>query len=182
MTETPIGPASKWELPRLGADAADAEAKVELSLFGRFVGDWEILDNRFLKPDGSWGHLVGELHWRWILRGRALQDVWTLFHKETGELAYEGSTIRIYDRRRGVWSSIWVSATHGRVRSFTAHAEGDRIVLDEQVLPGHPQERWVFCDIGPEAFRWYAEEAEAEGTGWTLTEEMQIRRTVRPVP
>jgi hypothetical protein len=176
MTSTSPADDADWRLPGLGASGPDSQLEERLALFGQFVGDWKIEDCRFLKPDGEWGHLTGELHWRWILRGRAVQDVWTLYDKSSGELAYEGTTIRFYDRRRNAWSSNWISATHGSMRRFTGHEESGRIVLDELVDPGKPAEHWVFTDITADSFRWYAEEDRHDGRGWTLTEEMHIRR------
>ena len=147
-----------------------------LALFGRFVGDWEITDCRYLSPEGRWRRLVGELHWGWILRGRALQDVWTLEDPATGELVYEGTTVRLYDPSIGRWRSTWISATGGTVRSFVGGAHGEEIVLDEQVGPGVPAERWVFTSIRPGAFSWYSERHAHDGRGWHRTEEMRLRR------
>ena len=169
-----------WELSHLGAGGPDPELAGPLTTFGQFVGDWTIEECRYLHPDGTWGHLVGELHWRWILRGRAVQDVWTLVDPATGALVYEGTTIRFFDRRRNAWSSTWFSATAARVRSFTGQEIGDRIILDEQVAPGAPAERWVFSEIRAEAFRWHAEQDHHDGRGWVRTEVMRIRRTVPP--
>ena len=180
MPVEPIKGGTRWELPRLGASGPDPEYADRLAAFGRFVGDWEIVDCRYRQPSGEWSHLRGELHWRWILRGKAVQDVWTLLEPATGALAYEGTTVRFYDRRTDRWSSTWISSTSRRVRSFIGHVEPHRIVLDEKVSPGAPAERWVFADITTDSFRWYAEVDHHDGEGWIRTEEMEIER--RPPP
>lgn len=176
MRAEPTRVASQWVLPRLGASGPDPEYADRLAAFGRFVGDWDIVDCRYRQPTGEWGHLRGELHWRWILRGRAVQDVWTLVEPLTGTLAYEGTTVRFYDPRTDRWSSTWISSTARRVRSFIGHVEPHRIVLDEKVSPGAPAEHWVFADITPGSFQWYAEVDRHDGEGWTRTEEMEIHR------
>ena len=167
---------SAWCLEGLGAEAPDPELAGKLAAWARFVGDWVIEDCRYRTSEGQWGHLTGELHWRWILRGRALQDVWTLRDPATGQLVYEGTTLRFYDRRHENWSSNWLTATQGRLRRFVGHEEGERIVLEELVEPGATVERWVFTEVRPDSFRWYSEEDRHDGQGWTRTEEMRIRR------
>jgi len=170
------GPTSTWELPRLAANAPDPKHRESLMLFGQFVGDWQILECRVLTAPGSWRELVGELHWRWVLRGRAVQDVWTLFDKSTGKLFYEGTTIRLYVPETGTWASTWISTSRPRARSFVGRSIGNEIVLDEIVEDAAHQERWVFFDITPNAFRWRGEERPNDDSSWKVTEQMRIQR------
>jgi hypothetical protein len=57
---------------RPAADRAD-----KLQLYGRFIGDWEtkIIAH---DPDGARHEGSGEIHFGWILEGRAIQDVWMI--------------------------------------------------------------------------------------------------------
>jgi hypothetical protein len=55
---------------RPAPDRADA-----LALYGRFIGDWDA-DIATYTPDGVRHHGQGEIHFDWILEGRAIQDVW----------------------------------------------------------------------------------------------------------
>jgi hypothetical protein len=57
----------------LMADGPTLETREKLKLFGQFVGDWDILEDRNLMPDGTWSVAKGELHWGWILDGGAVQ-------------------------------------------------------------------------------------------------------------
>ena len=67
----------------LGAEGPTPGMEEELATFGQFVGDWEIVEDRYLEEDGSWTKQRGELHWGWILGGRALQDVWMSIDERT---------------------------------------------------------------------------------------------------
>ena len=55
-----------------GPDPAYAE---QLRLFGRFVGAWDI-EWRGTDRNGQPATMTGELHFGWVLGGRAVQDVW----------------------------------------------------------------------------------------------------------
>lgn len=52
-----------------------AEYAGKLMLFGRFVGSWRL---EWTGPDtgGQPATMTGELHFGWVLGGRAVQDIW----------------------------------------------------------------------------------------------------------
>lgn len=149
----------------------------KLSLFGQFIGDWEIVEDRFPRDDGSTEIHKGELHWRWILEGMATQDVWMWFDAEQKRVAPVGTTLR-FPNGDGTWQSIWIVPMRKQVRTFTAHGEEGRIVLEGTTDQGHA-ERWMFHDIQQDSFRWKAEEFHDSKGSWKLTEEMYIRRMSR---
>ena len=47
----------------------------KLMLFGRFVGSWH-LEWTGIDPAGQPGTMTGELHFGWVLGGRAVRDIW----------------------------------------------------------------------------------------------------------
>ncbi|RUW60755.1 hypothetical protein EOA28_36680, partial [Mesorhizobium sp. M2A.F.Ca.ET.067.02.1.1] len=49
----------------------------KLKLYGRFIGAWTFDATRILE-DGTKLTGRGEVHFGWVLEGRALQDVWIL--------------------------------------------------------------------------------------------------------
>ena len=177
--------ASKRAIEGLESDGPYSEFENKLMLFGQFVGDWDILEDRFYQPDGTKSleqNLTrGELHWGWILNGRALQDVWMSIDEKTGKAIPEGTTIRFYDPRIDAWHSVWVSPTQRVVKTFLARQVGDEIVLDGKTTDGHPV-KWIFSEIRADSFRWRAEETRDNGKTWTLREEMQIRRQHQSEP
>ena len=169
---------SVWQLEGLAAAGPDPALREQLSLFGQFVGDWEITECRYRQHDGSWETSRGEVHWRWILDGRAVQDVWTSLEEETGRSVPIGTTVRFYDPAIDAWRSVWLSPVQGMVRSFVGRAVGSEIVLDG--VPGNTRDgrpiRWIFSEITRHGFRWRAEELRAPPSDWVLYEEMRIRR------
>jgi hypothetical protein len=162
----------------LHVDGPAGEHAEELMLFGRFVGSWK-LEWRGANTDGSPATMNGELHFGWVLGGRAVQDVWIVPGREqAGEgeppLAFHGSTIRFYDPAIDAWRSTWVEPVNGRVRRFIGRADGADIVLlsDEE----DPWLRWRFTDIAPDSFVWRAEISDDGGATWEFDEEMRATR------
>ena len=164
-----------WQIAGLPALGPDPKLAAKLALFGQFVGDWEITEWRNQEADGSWKTGRGELHWRWILEGRAVQDVWAVIDEDTGQPVPIGTTVRFYDPRIDAWHSVWISPTNGVVRPFVARQVGDEIVLEGKSARGNPL-HWIFSEITSTSFRWREEELRAPPSGWVMDEEMRIRR------
>ena len=167
--------AGPWSIAGLGADGPFPGLEDKLRLFGQFVGDWEIVEDRNLGEDGTLTRSRGELHWGWILGGRAVQDVWMTIDEETGRSSPDGTTVRFYDPAIDAWHSVWLSPNQGAVKAFVARAAGDEIVLEGKTADGRPL-RWFFSEIAPDSFRWHSERSLDGGKTWMLTEEMRIRR------
>jgi len=165
----------------LHVDGPAGEHAEELMLFGRFVGSWE-LEWRGTNPDGSPATMSGELHFGWVLAGRAVQDVWIVPGRgQPGEgrppLAFHGSTIRFYDRSIRAWRSTWIEPVNGRVRRFVGRpVEGEIVLLSDE---DDPQLRWRFTDIAPDSFVWRAEISHDGGATWAFDEEMHATRVSR---
>ncbi len=164
-----------WKIMGLDANGPLPGMEDKLALFGQFVGDWDILEDRYQKPDGSWAVGRGELHWRWILDGRGVQDVWASIDEKTGSVLPEGTTVRFYDSKIDAWHSVWISPTQGVVKTFLARKVGNEIVLEGKTTDGYPA-KWIFSEITPDSFRWHSEETRDNGKTWTVREEMRIQR------
>jgi hypothetical protein len=164
-----------WQIEGLPASGPDPKLADKLSLFGQFVGDWDIVDWRNQQDDGSWVTGRGSLHWRWILEGRAVQDVWATIEEKTGRSIPLGTTIRFYDPRIDAWHSIWISPINRVARVFLARQVGDEIVLEGTSARGNPL-HWIFSEITSDSFRWREEELRTPVDGWVMDEEMRIRR------
>ena len=183
MKSHELQPSNIPAIKGLLAHGPNPEMAEKLMLFGQFVGDWDILEDRFYDSSGTRSleeNLSrGGLHWGWVLDGRAVQDVWMSIDEKTGRAKSEGTTIRFYDEKIDAWQSVWISPTQGAVKKFVARQVGDEIVLEGKTTDGYPL-RWIFSDITPNSFRWRAEETRDDGENWAIREEMLIRRRQQP--
>ena len=164
-----------WNITGLGAGGPFPGLEEKLSLFGQFVGDWEILENRFFQDDGSEIVQHGELHWGWILDGRAVQDVWMYYDEDTKRMVPAGTTVRFYDPKIDAWHSIWITPLGNDFVAFTARKMKDEIMLEGKE-PDGVLLRWIFSDIKQDSFRWRGEESKDSGKNWKLTESMIIHK------
>ena len=150
----------------------------ELQLFGQFVGSWDVVWSG-VDAHGKTHAARGELHFGWVLGGRAVQEVWIVPGRgQPGEgrapMAFHGSSIRFYDAAAGTWRSVWVDPVNGRMRQFTGGLVDGDIVLQSDT--NDPQLRWRFTRITPDSFTWRGEISHDGGVTWTPDEEMRITR------
>jgi hypothetical protein len=167
-------PAEDWRIEGLPAHGPASDLRDKLQLFGQFIGSWDIVEHRYPL---SRLRAEGEVHFNWILDGRAVQDVWGSLDPKTHRLIPWGTTIRYYDPHLDAWRSTWIAPRQKLVRRFIGRKLGDEIVLQEEDRGGRT-ERWVFSDIRPGSFRWYALKRKRRGSPWRIVEEMRVKRQV----
>jgi hypothetical protein len=150
----------------------------KLHLFGQFVGSWACQVTSYL-PDGSTQTGNGEVHFAWVLEGRAIQDVWifpTREERRAGAPIDEyGSTMRFYDASIDAWQVIWMTPVNQRVQRMIARQVGDEIVLEGVNAKDQPL-RWIFSQITSERFHWRNVVSADGGQIWRLQEEVEMRR------
>jgi len=162
----------------------------KLSLFGQFVGSWDVdvIDHL---PDGSAQVVKGEAHFGWALEGRAILDVWIIPRRELRSempgIGDYGATLRFYDPDIDAWLSTWIGPAKHFVFPFIGRFINSEIILEgnfggEIVLEGVHKEgvltRLIFSDITTESFKWRALQS---NDGWVthlLYQEMVARRAV----
>lgn len=165
----------------LHADRPHADHAEQLELFGQFIGSWT-LEWHGTDADGRPAAARGELHFGWVLDGRAVQDTWIVPGRgEPGHgqppLGFHGSTLRFFDDAIGAWRSTWIEPVNGRVRRFIGRPVDDGILLlsDEDM----PQMRWQFTDITDDSFTWTAESSADMGASWQRDDQMFATRVSR---
>jgi hypothetical protein len=159
--------------PPLLADGPDPAYADKLATFGQFAGAWTFEGAAFNDHGTRTGTDKGEIHFHWILQGRAIQDVWIETERSDNSPKVLGTTVRFYDPKTDRWSITWIHPAYNTVRTLTGRRAGADIVIEGTSSTG-TQLRWIFSDIKPDSFRWHAESL--IGGKWRITEELHARR------
>jgi hypothetical protein len=166
--------AGQSNFPQLLSDGPSGKYQEKLQLFGQFLGSWTFAGTQY-KDDGSRPTDKGEIHFHWVLQGRAIQDVWletAADESDKVELFY-GTTIRFYDPTTDTWRSTWLDPTTGVVRVFVGRKVGSEIVLEANGADGRPI-RWIFSEIKADRFHWRGERK--TGSEWRVYEDLNAHR------
>jgi hypothetical protein len=149
-----------------GGPAADRAGK--MSLYGWLIGHWT-MDATIHRDDGTRHQGPGEIHFGWVLEGRAIQDVWIL------PGGFYGTTLRIYDPGIDAWHILWSDPVRQVYSRQIGRAHGGDIVQHGKNDAGEAV-RWSFTQITPASFRWSGERARDDGKTWQLQAEFFARR------
>jgi hypothetical protein len=170
----------------LRAPGPAPEYHLKLMLYGQFVGSWEA-EAQWLLPDGTTRLHYWQIHFDWVLEGRAIQDVWITPprhgpHSNSGLEPWGkfgnqyGTTLRVYDPGNDVWHVTYVEPHSCSRATLIGRLAGDRIVQEGSGSDGSHL-RWVFSDIRSDTFRWHAEVSRDDGATWRKALEMVALRT-----
>jgi hypothetical protein len=152
----------------LHTNAPAADRADRMDLYGWLIGDWDF-DGVVHLRDGTTHKGRGEIHFGWVLEGRAIQDVWIL------PGLFYGTTLRIYDPGRDAWHILWNDPVRQFYTRQIGRADGRDIVQDGSDDTGDAV-RWSFRDITPTSFRWRGERSQDGGATWRLDAEYLARR------
>src|SRR5258705_5720978 len=166
---------SRYVLRLLFADEPAPKYKDQLMLFGQFVGDWEF-DGGARTPDGTRSTDKGEIHFAWVLQGRAIQDLWIEREVSDNRPGVYGSTMRFYDPSIDAWRITWMEPGYGVVTSLIGQKVGEEIVLEGKNSEGKTI-HWIFSQIKPNSFHWRG--GKFMGGTWKIYEELDARRMKR---
>ncbi len=148
----------------------------KLTLYGQFVGSWDI-EGAWYLPGGERRTGKGQWHFRWVLGGRGILDV--LF--ATGAPPDQfGATLRCYDPALDVWHLTWMQPYSGEFVHLVGRKVGERIVAEGMGTDPGRRERWSFTDITPTTFLWLGEASLDGGVTWILEQEMRATRRAAP--
>jgi hypothetical protein len=116
----------------LHADGPNPEHAAALQLYGRFVGDWDA-EITAHGADGTKHTAPGEIHFGWVLEGRAIQDVWITPTRDQRKAPiaaaanFYGSTFRIYDPGIDAWHIFWIDPVKQFYSRMIGRADGNDI-------------------------------------------------------
>jgi hypothetical protein len=165
----------------LHVPAPSNEHADKLMLFGQFVGSWTVHWSG-TGTDGNPLQVDGELHFGWVLGGRAIQDTWIVPGRDqpgdSRMRAFHGTTIRFYDPALEAWRSTWIEPTNASVRRFIGrHTDGQIVLLSNEE---DPWLLWRFTQITAASALWLGEISHDHGATWELEEQMHLTRQGPP--
>ena len=167
-------------LNTLHADGPAADRAEQMMLYGQFVGSW---DGRLLYRDAAGAHheTSAEVHFGWVLEGRAVQDVWISpsrdARKPAERLLMNGTTLRVYDPQNDVWHITWIDPVRQAFNRMTGRKIGDDIVQEYRTEQG-ARCQWLFTEITADSFHWINRESSDNGATWNVCGEFFLRRTL----
>lgn len=146
----------------------------EAETYGRFIGSWHG-EYRDTSVDGQLRTGPMEVHFAWVLRGRAIQDLWIARTEgvEADRRTY-GTTLRVYDPELRAWRVTWINPPHNTHQQLIGRRIGDDVVQTGYF--GDRPAKWIFMDIEPDSFTWRGYVLEDDGVTWHLLMEFRMRR------
>lgn len=168
--------------------AADAPAGRGGSsdMYAPLIGDWdaEVVDHL---PGGISRRQSAEMHFAWVLEGRAIQDLW-IAPARRDRLGSDppladgnryGTTLRVYDPHLDAWRVTWWNPVKHVETRLVGRRVGSQIVHTGADADGRLI-RWLFVELRSDRFHWRGERSEDGGLTWTCQTEYFARRRVPP--
>jgi hypothetical protein len=166
----------------LGAPGRSPDIPVAADTYGWLIGSWKLDVRRYWGVDVSASGLEGEVHFGWILEGRAIQDVWIMPHRPDRTSKVDktrnmyGTTLRVWDPTIQAWRITWTNPAGDHHEQQVGRRSGADIVQIGTRPNGAPT-RWTFTDITPDSFHWLGEALDPDGKTWMLEGEFLATRT-----
>jgi hypothetical protein len=163
----------------LAADGPHPSLGAHADTYGRLIGSWvgEAHNHMVTGPPPVTSI---EVHFAWVLDGRAVQDTWiTPARKDRGSapdtgLNWYGSTLRAFDSKSQSWHAAWTDPVSQLRIELEGRRQGDDIV-QIGTRGGWPI-RWSFSDIRNDSLLWRGHILETDGVTWRLEAEVRLRR------
>lgn len=167
-------------LTLLSAPGRSPEIPESADVYGWLVGDWDldVFDHR---EDGTVRRGTGEVHFGWVLEGRAVQDVWIMPRISDRKMGLGkegnryGTTLRIWDPKIEAWRATWINPVTGRRDELVGRRVGSEIIQIGTHEDSRPI-RWNFTEVTDDSFRWTGEVLNPDGKTWRLEAEFHGRR------
>jgi len=149
--------------------------------YGWLIGSWELEVLWYAGVDVADRHIKGEVHFGWVLEGRAVQDVWIMPPRveRVGDLDKAnnmyGTTLRVWDPSIQAWRITWSNPVSGHREEQIGRWIGKDVVQVGARTNGVPT-RWRYTGITPDAFHWIGEVLNPDGETWKIEGEFRARR------
>jgi hypothetical protein len=171
--------ASPSLIAALHTDRPAPDRAEKMDLYGWLVGRWE-MDAVYHRDDGATGRGRGEIHFGWVLAGRAIQDVWIVPPRDQRSEPpawgdFYGTTLRVYDPGLDAWHILWIDPVKQLYTRQIGRARGNDIVQEGKDDSGATV-RWSFTEITPDSFHWLGERSHDRDASWRLEVEFLARR------
>lgn len=163
----------------LMAPGRSPEVPAQHDLYGWLVGSWE-LDILRYKGAATPG-LKGEVHFAWVLEGRAIEDIWIMPRLGDRRAALTkannmyGVTFRVWDPSIEAWLIRWINPVTCHLEQQIGRRSGADIVQIGARADGTPT-RWRYAEITADAFRGIGESLAPDGVTWRLEGEFRAKR------
>jgi len=163
-------------LAALSAPARAADIDATDDLYGWLIGSWD-MEVLHYRVDLGNARRRGEIHFGWVLEGRAIQDVWIMPppDRQPDADAMYGTTLRVWDPALRAWRVTYVNPQTGQRDELVGRSIGDQLVQIGRHADGTPI-RWNFSDITQDSFRWTGVALAQDGVTWLLEAEFHARR------
>jgi hypothetical protein len=168
----------------LAAPGRSPEIPESADVYGWLTGSWE-LDVCHYLVDMTARRMKGEVHFGWVLEGRAVQDVWIMPRRSERTADVDktadmyGTTLRVWDPSIQAWRVTWINPVTGGRDELIGRWSGKDIVQVGRHADGTPI-RWIFAEIMPDSFHWTGEALQPDGKTWKLEGEFRAKRMREP--
>ena len=165
----------------LAASGRASEIPESADLYGWLSGSWELDVLHYRGIDVASRGIKGEVHARWVLEGRAMQDVWIMPRcSERSANADKtvnmfGTTLRSWDPTIQAWRIAWTNPVVGHRDDQIGRPSGNDIIQLGTRADG-TQTRWTFTEITADSFRWLGEARQHDGITWRLEGQFRAKR------
>ncbi len=165
----------------LSPSGRSPEIPETLDVYGWLIGSWELDVCHYKAVDVTARRNKGEVHFGWVLEGRAVQDVWIMPPRSERTAESDktnnmyGTTLRVWDPAIQAWHITWINPITGHREEQIGHRRGKDIVQVGARPDGTPT-RWMFTEITPDSFHWTGESLLPDGKTWKLEGEFRAKR------
>ena len=145
----------------LAASHRSPEIPEEADAYGWLIGSWE-LEVRHYMVDVTAQNIKGEVHFGWVLEGRAIEDVWIMPRRSERITELDksnnmyGATLRVWDASIQAWRVTWINPVTSRRDELVGRWCGKDVVQIGTHSDGTPI-RWIFSEITHDSFHWIGE-------------------------